>query len=350
TRPGTDTHVLPWGNYVISGWGNYVIVNPSHWGNYLIADTDACNISIVDASKQWLEYLREGSQIKHQIVASACSIDHARRIRALYEERGLQASEIHSGMSQPEQDRIHERLNSGLLDVIIQVQMLGEGFDHKPLSVAAIFRPYRSLSPYIQFVGRVMRVNRPDKVAHLDNRAVIVSHVGLNIEQHWDDFKLIDQQDQTMITDWLGSTDASPPRRSSNPTIRRPLHPHLRVEHEQILDQFLTEDFLDIPLEDLPDRVIDALRAQGIDPDTAGLDRDIIIALMEERRSARPTTPVASIVQPQARRQAQKRLRRHSSPNAPDRSPNASATQPASPSSAENSSPAAGAPETISTL
>jgi DNA repair protein RadD len=29
----------------------------------------------------------------------------------------------------------------------IQVQMLGEGFDHPKLSVAAIFRPFRSLAP-----------------------------------------------------------------------------------------------------------------------------------------------------------------------------------------------------------
>ena len=30
--------------------------------------------------------------------------------------------------------------------------MLGEGFDHPKLSVAAIFRPFRTLAPYIQFV------------------------------------------------------------------------------------------------------------------------------------------------------------------------------------------------------
>lgn len=278
------------------------------WFSKCVALSEPCNISIVDASIQWLEYLREGSQIKHQIVAAACSIDHARRIRALYQERGLQASEIHSGMPPQEQDRIHQRLKSGELDVIIQVQMLGEGFDHKPLSIAAIFRPYRSLSPYIQFVGRVMRVNRPNAVAHPDNRAVVVSHVGLNIERHWDDFKLIDERDQELVETWLVS-ETEPPRKNSNPNTRQPLLPHLRVEHEQILDRFLTEEFLEVPLEDMPDRVIDALHAQGIDPTAAGLDRDIILALMEVRRGGdHPTTPVAQFVQPQARRLAQKAL------------------------------------------
>jgi hypothetical protein len=38
TKPGTDTHVLPWGNSVTVRWGNYVITNPSRWGNFLIVD------------------------------------------------------------------------------------------------------------------------------------------------------------------------------------------------------------------------------------------------------------------------------------------------------------------------
>jgi superfamily II DNA or RNA helicase len=32
-----------------------------------------------------------------------------------------------------------------------------------PLSVAAIFRPFRSLSPYVQVTGRIMRVNVPKR-------------------------------------------------------------------------------------------------------------------------------------------------------------------------------------------
>jgi len=75
----------------------------------------------------------------------------------------------------------------------------GAGFDHPPLSVSAIFRPYRSLSPYIQFVGRVMRVNRQQVPGHPDNRGIVVSHVGLNLDRHWDDFKTLDAEDQQLV-------------------------------------------------------------------------------------------------------------------------------------------------------
>src|SRR5205807_2631578 len=79
-----------------------------------------------------------------------------------------------------------------------------------PLSVAAIFRPFRSLSPYIQFVGRAMRVNVQRAPTHPDNEGIIVSHVGLNIDRHWDDFKAIDRDDQELVNEWLGADDAAP--------------------------------------------------------------------------------------------------------------------------------------------
>jgi hypothetical protein len=51
--------------------------------------------------------------------------------------------------------------------------------------------------------------------------------------------------------------------------------------------------------------LLDALRAQGIDPAAAGLDRDILGAL-RDTRTREPTGPVTQPVQPQAHRQARK--------------------------------------------
>jgi DNA repair protein RadD len=91
-------------------------------------------------------------------------------VRGLYEECGYQAAEIHSDMDPDDKEAVIERLRLGQLDCVIQVQMLGEGFDHPRLSVAAIFRPFASLAPYIQFIGRVMRVVVQDEPDHPDNR------------------------------------------------------------------------------------------------------------------------------------------------------------------------------------
>lgn len=274
------------------------------WFSRGVALAERCNISIVDASIEWLKHLREtGAQ--HQIVAVACSVDHARSIRSLYQERGYAAREIHSRMTDDEQTRVLRELAEGALDVIVQVQMLGEGFDHPPLSVAAVFRPYRSLSPYIQFVGRVMRVNKERAPGHPDNRGIVVSHVGLNLDRHWDDFKNLDAEDQQLVHSWLLSEEQTPTSRRDEGQ-RPPLLPDMIVRHEMTLDRFLGERFLEVDDDDLPDRVLESLRAQGIDPAAAGLDRAILEALRDTRVPVEPSGPVTQPVRPQAHRQARK--------------------------------------------
>jgi superfamily II DNA or RNA helicase len=96
------------------------------WFSRGVALAEQCNISIVDASIEWLKHLREGG-MHHQIVAAACSVDHARAIRRLYEERSWTAHEIHSHMPEDQRTRVLRDLTEGVLDVIVQVQMLGEG-------------------------------------------------------------------------------------------------------------------------------------------------------------------------------------------------------------------------------
>ena len=74
--------------------------------------------------------MRADTGIQHQIIAAACSIDHARQVSALYEECGYRAAEIHSDMEPDDREAVLERLRLNQLDCIVQVQMLGEGFDH----------------------------------------------------------------------------------------------------------------------------------------------------------------------------------------------------------------------------
>jgi DNA repair protein RadD len=274
------------------------------WFSRGVALAEQCNVSIVDGSIEWLKHVRETGNVHHQIIAVACSVDHARAIRRLYEERGYAAHEIHSQMRPDEQVRVHRDLRDGTLDVIVQVQMLGEGFDHPPLSIAAIFRPFRSLSPYIQFVGRVMRVNVQQAPGHLDNRGIVVSHVGLNLDRHWEDFKSLDTADQQLVQTWLLSGVQAPPAPVEGD--RPPLRPAMLVSHELTLDQFLGEKFLEISDADLPDRIMEVLRAQGIDPAAAGLNREVLDALREADALVEPVGPVAQPVQPQAHRQRQR--------------------------------------------
>ena len=166
------------------------------WFRRGIALAPKCNWDIVRASAQkWLE-LRKATGTHHQIIAATCSTEHAEQVRDLYAKLGLRVAQIHSKLSPYERRTAIEHLREEQLDCIVQVDMLGEGFDHPPLSVAAIFRPFASLAPYVQFVGRIMRVLREAEPMHPENQGWVVSHAGLHVDRHWDDFHQLDAADQ----------------------------------------------------------------------------------------------------------------------------------------------------------
>jgi hypothetical protein len=127
--------------------------------------------------------------VRHQIIGAACSIRHAQQIVELYRARGIQSTHVASeGMSFDERARRIRDYEAGKYDCMVHVGILGEGYDNPNISVAAIFRPYRSLSPYVQFVGRTLRWIRGAQNP-ADNLAHVVSHSGLNLNYLWEYFK-----------------------------------------------------------------------------------------------------------------------------------------------------------------
>lgn len=278
------------------------------WFSKGVALSRESNISVIDASIQWLKYLRS-TETYHQIIAVACSIDHAREIRSLYEERGVSTREIHSDMDEKERKEILRDLRNFKIDCIVQVQLLGEGFDHKYLSVAAIFRPFRSLSPYIQFVGRIMRVVQQNAPRHLDNRGFIVSHIGLNIDRHWDDFKLFDKNDQDTIKRWLQANNINLPYEDQNEGMkRRKLSPEM-VVLDEIIDKFITQDFIDPSDDAAIDNLIAIIQKSGFTLESLELTREDLKQRMIRERKKIELEPETISTSPQKKRiQGRKRL------------------------------------------
>ncbi len=182
------------------------------WFSRGVALAKPCNQHIVDSSLERLEDLRQ-TGTKHQLIAVACSINHAKEVRSMYEERGYSAEVIHSQQDPDEQKKILNELKNGTLDCIIQVQMLVEGFDHPKLSVAAIFRPFRSLAPYVQFVGRIMRVVVQNNPSHPDNMGYIITHLGMNLDQRLKEFKLFENDDKAFWEKVIGGEDPETPKK-----------------------------------------------------------------------------------------------------------------------------------------
>jgi len=285
------------------------------WFRRGIALAPESNRHIVEASIRRCLMMREHTGFPHQVIASACSIDHARDVRALYEQRGFRTAEIHNDMREEEREVVLNALRGNRLDCIVQVQMLGEGFDHPRLSIAAIFRPYRSLSAYIQFIGRIMRVNFEGDIQHVDNEGFVISHIGLNNDARWIDFREIELADQQMFHELLTSMNTGPEfeRQGSGAgagtgTVRR-FDTGMKVVDE-IVSHFITHSFLD-PNDD---RVLETILNQPI-PGTPLTVRDITEPeklreqILRNQERLREQQPEEMVVQPQDERVTlQKRL------------------------------------------
>ncbi|MDZ4713732.1 MAG: DEAD/DEAH box helicase family protein [bacterium] len=238
------------------------------WFSKNVALAKTCNLHIAESSLEKLEELRL-TGTRHQIIAVACSINHAKDIRTIYRERGYSADIIHSNQTVEEQDTVLRNLYNGTLDCIIQVQMLGEGFDHPKLSVAAIFRPFRSLAPYIQFVGRIMRVVVQNDPAHPDNLGHIVTHLGMNLDQRLKEFKQFENDDQAFWEKVVGGADPEVPSNVRAGSARLTASENDVIINSEIVDSLWEEDFADMDEKYIVDDLKDRLKLYGLDPDKA---------------------------------------------------------------------------------
>lgn len=239
--------------------GQVLVLREEAWFRRGIAMSHESSRHIAAKAAEKLRELREATGLGHQIIASAMSIVHACEVREVFRGLALRAEVIHSGLSFDAREAVLSDLRDGEIDVIVQVGMLGEGFDHPPLSVAAIFRPYRSLSPYIQFVGRVMRsLNRRNPYGPA-NHAYVVSHAGLNNEAQWDDFGHLDADDQGLVRDLIHGKGYDP-RQECEPDGSGVVDGEVYgpIAGDESLSHFVTETFLDPTDDAVIEEMLDA--------------------------------------------------------------------------------------------
>lgn len=272
------------------------------WFSRGVATSEECNRSIVNASVQQLHYVRTlGSP--RQLIAVACSIRHATQVAALYREHGLRVEVLHSQLKDDERTRIEATLRSGVTDVVVQVNILGEGYDLPTLSVAAVFRPYRSLSPYVQFVGRILRLAQPDVPYSPANHVYLISHVGLNDERWWGDFTNFDKDDQEFFHEYLqgelevdGEAGVSP---------RMTLRPFMRVLNE-VVESYHRKGYLkkidDVMIGDL----FATIREKGFEPTEFGLTEEMVRRRLAAAQVDGQVAAFNPVIQPQERREALK--------------------------------------------
>ncbi|WIA20091.1 hypothetical protein OEZ85_005950 [Tetradesmus obliquus] len=161
-------------------------------------------------SMQLAQKLRDASGERHTIIAQAVDTEDADLLWQEWTELSQQefggrftVDRTHTGRGLTAQHRedVKERAKAGLLDVVIHVGQLGEGFDAPALSVVAVFRVFRNMAPFMQLLGRAARrikdshTGQPIPASHPANIAFLVAHPLLGYHKHWSIYKAERQDD-----------------------------------------------------------------------------------------------------------------------------------------------------------
>lgn len=98
--------------------------------------------------------------IKPRVLFSAMGKLHAEQISRIAEEYEIPCSHLHYSMTEGRISSIRSRFenDSGDLQGIVQLKMLGQGYDFPPITIVVPMRPYGSFSEFYQFIGRGIRV------------------------------------------------------------------------------------------------------------------------------------------------------------------------------------------------
>lgn len=105
-------------------------------------------------------------------IAFCASVKHSEHVAASFRAAGVRAQHFDGGTDDSARERIVRRFADGDIDVLCNVDLVGEGFDVPACEVAILLRPTQSLIMFLQQVGRALRP-APGKEA-----ALILDHAG----------------------------------------------------------------------------------------------------------------------------------------------------------------------------
>ena len=127
----------------------------------ITAKSDASIRQVMCAVRQALDQQAQALfPIKPRVLFSALGERHAEQVTRIANEFGIPCAHLHYAMSEAriQETRARYEQDSGDLQGIVQLKMLGQGYDFPPITVVVPMRPYGSFGEFYQFVGRGSRI------------------------------------------------------------------------------------------------------------------------------------------------------------------------------------------------
>jgi superfamily II DNA or RNA helicase/very-short-patch-repair endonuclease len=151
--------------------------------------------------------------IRPRVLFAAMGEAHAQQISALANEHGIACATLHHSMSDGAIAATRARFEreSGDLQGIVQLRMLGQGYDFPPITVVVPMRPYGGFGEFYQFVGRGIRVLTDPavrgRVTAEQQFLDLVYHAELGLDAHVETIRIENDMDPAIDFDNAAETD-----------------------------------------------------------------------------------------------------------------------------------------------
>ena len=118
--------------------------------------------------------------VPHMAIAITNNTDDADGVVEVWNTRFDEDTAVgfHSGVRKHQLKEMMERIEGNEVNLVVVVDMLQEGFDHPPISIATIMTKIVSPVKFVQFIGRAQRVVRKgEQKESSEICADVVTHV-----------------------------------------------------------------------------------------------------------------------------------------------------------------------------
>lgn len=141
-----------------------------------ILDTEAINEDVI---QYWRKYAHD-----RKTVVFCSTVLHARHVANSFNEAGVTSAIITGETSQEHREIIFQRMDEGLVQVLVNVAVLTEGWDYPPISCVVLLRMTSFKSTMIQMVGRGLRTIDQREYPNLIKTDCVILDFGISSILH----------------------------------------------------------------------------------------------------------------------------------------------------------------------